>query len=149
MLAKEVRVGDKIRNHGTVVAVSYAGENSVQFMTDDGTHELYNVKCGEALASHTVNSIPNVGEKCLVRSSSLDDWSERIFISKNGFGWNTVSCNDEKAFLDGKSYSVLVWEEGKIIPKELDIKITVTINGTPARLNDISEETLINLRNKY
>jgi len=148
MLVKEVRVGDKIRKGGTIVAVDYVEEHMVQFMVDNGTHLLFNLECGELDVSHTPNSIPNVGGKCLISSNNVD-WKERIFISKNGFGWNTVSLGDEENFLNGKSYIVSVWEYGKLIPTELDINITVTINGKTAKLSDISEETLANLRNKY
>lgn|SRR5574343_54 len=149
MLAKEVRVGDRLYKGGNVISVNKIEEgNIISILTDNGTNLLYNAHCGEIDAYHTENSIPLHGEKCLV-SDGHDYMEERIFLYQDNSGTYAVSNSDEQNYYNEEPYDVIRWEDCKLLPKSKPIKntfdISITMNGEPMKLADISEEVLVKI----
>ena len=79
-------------------------------------------------------------------------WEERIFI-KNGGNDEIICVRDGQYnyFLAGKPFETYLWDKDswrrkQTEDKKVNINIEITINGKPAKLSDISEETLKKLR---
>ncbi len=88
------------------------------------------------------------GDKVLVRDFESNEWVERVFLYEyNGkyYCMNYVDGKEMKAIL--KNLPV-IWRQIKPLEEKLDIALTCTVNGEEVPLSDISEETLLAIRNK-
>jgi len=87
---------------------------------------------------------PKFGDLVEVSDSGIN-WTERIFICKTPDG-RILAASPVENFINRHkpllSFGVTPWNHMRPIQKELNIKITVSINDKPAKLSDISDETL-------
>jgi len=88
------------------------------------------------------------GDKVLVRDYVISEWTERVFVCEyNGMYW--CIFGDEGRFGSCETNEPLnAWKQIKPLEDKLDIALTCTVNGEEVPLSDISEETLLAIRNK-
>lgn len=76
-------------------------------------------------------------------------WIKRIFITHGKNNSVIVVTNEDKGgYLNGECFQTTRYTEYRRISKNAELDIKITCNGADIKLSDISEETLINLRNK-
>lgn len=76
-------------------------------------------------------------------------WEERIFIKYGeADGVVVVIEDDANKYLQGRPFDTIHYHEYRRINKDIDLDIKITCNGKDVKLSDISEETLIKLRNQ-
>ena len=88
------------------------------------------------------------GDKVLVRDYENNKWVKRLFLYEyngNYYCMNNVDGKEMKAILKNPP---VIWRQIKPLEEKLDIALTCTVNGEEVPLSDISEETLLAIRNK-
>jgi len=88
------------------------------------------------------------GDRVLVRERDELEWEERVFVCEyNGKYWCIVG--EDGCFGDwSTSGNLNAWQQIQPLEEKLDIALTCTVNGEEVPLSDISEETLLAIRNK-
>lgn len=81
------------------------------------------------------------GRKCEVWNDDETDKEVRTFNAKRETSYYPYAVLDEKGYFS-------TWKHYRFLDETPDIKITVEINGEISSLSEISEETLLRIRNK-
>jgi len=91
---------------------------------------------------------PKEGDFVEVAHSKKVCWNKRIFLYSTKAGHHiAVSTGCEIDYQEGGSeYLTTTWEFIRPVQPSISISIDIKINGQPAKLSDISEETLLSLR---
>jgi hypothetical protein len=110
--------------------------NGSHQFSEKSTYDLF-------LADCELHPEPKYGDLVEVTDDSDSTWVKRIFICKTP-GNNTLAVlvDSESNFARSRIFEVKLWDHMRPIQKDPNIKITVSINDKPARLSDISDETL-------
>jgi hypothetical protein len=84
-------------------------------------------------------------------SDDRGEWCKRIFLAKVDslqFPYLCVYATTESEYKYGEDVCVNTWKYCRKISSTPKIELEIKINGKEAKLSDISEETLLNLRNQ-
>jgi hypothetical protein len=89
------------------------------------------------------------GETVEVKDYEVGLWEKRIFLTDIEGANHPYICvaeDDEDDFRAGDAFSITPWKYIRKIENPDDIEITVKMNGEECKLSDISEETLLKIR---
>ena len=88
------------------------------------------------------------GDTVWVRDGDECDWVKRVFVCEYEGGYWVIKHPSGQFYPESTSASLLKWKQIKPLEEKLDIALTCTVNGEEVPLSDISEETLLAIRNK-
>ncbi len=88
------------------------------------------------------------GDTVWVRDGDKCDWVKRVFVCEYEGGYWVIKHSSGQFLGDSTSSNLLKWKQIKPLEEKLDIALTCTVNGEEVPLSDISEETLLAIRNK-
>ena len=112
--------------------------------TKNGSHQFSLSSANDLfLTDCELQPEPKLGDLVEVTDDNDSTWFKRIFICKTpGNNALAVLVDSESNFARSRIFEVKLWDHMRPIQKQPEIEITVSINGKPAKLSDISDETL-------
>ena len=145
------KVGDKVKHDDGWIGVvkKYKHKRDIDVEMIDGFAHMEAGFVYNAWAKY-LTLIPEykTGDKVLVQDNDDEDWFERVFVCEYNRKYWCISGENGR-FSEWSTINELnAWEYIKPLEEKLDIALTCTVNGEEVPLSDISEETLLAIRNK-